>query len=204
MRKRRSIASSRRWPQRAGGKARARRNIRRLAGEVAVLLYAPAESIRLPRGLDRAVVVVVAGEVCLRGDRQPSVDWLEPPSAATADAGAIASWDAEALLAVESRLGRAIGPYGRLAVRRAAQTADLAELYRALAPLMKDAAAREEFLSGAPQQAASDFGPGTVLTLARLPRGQRPPLAAQGQVELLALCDEALSGSRPTASAASA
>lgn len=194
-----ALAATRRW-QGAGAEEH-----RRLAGEVAVLLYAPAESIRLPRGLDRAVVVVVAGEVCLRGDRQPSVDWLEPPSAATADAGAIASWDAEALLAVESRLGRAIGPYGRLAVRRAArETADLAELYRALAPLIKDAAAREEFLSGAPQQAASDFGPGTVLTLARLPRGQRPPLAAQGQVELLALCDEALSGSRPTASAASA
>jgi hypothetical protein len=150
------------------------------------LLYAPGEPIRLPRGLEHAAALVVSGEIRLHG-AAPG-DWLEPPTTAL-DSGPMRARDTEALLAVEERLGRAIGPYGRLAARRAARTADTpAALHRALAPLIPGEAERAAFLAAAPSETVRDFGPGTVLRLAAAPSGRK--LVAKGRVELLAVINQ--------------
>jgi len=180
-----ALKASRRWRE-ADAEAS-----ERLARAGTMLLYAPGEPIRLPRGIDRTIAVVVSGGIRLHGTEPGAADIVEPPPSAGDDAGPVTGWDLETLLEVEARLGEAIGPYARLAVRRAAQTSpDLAALHRALAPLIKHPAARAAFLNGVPQDSIRDFGAGTVMRLERGPRPSRPALAARSQVELLALSED--------------
>jgi small-conductance mechanosensitive channel len=162
------------------------------------LLYAPNEPILLPRTLDRAVAVLVAGEVRLSG-LEPSVpNWIEPAAVNEDhdDLGPVVDWEIETLLNVEAKLGHAIGPYARLAVRQAAREAtDLTTLYRRLATLIDDPASRAEFLRAAPQDAVRDFGPGTAFAVRCKGRGLASPggaLMALGPVELLAIPSEHL------------
>jgi hypothetical protein len=153
------------------------------------LLYAPDEPILLPRDLDHAVATLVAGEVRLSSSTPSLPDWIEP--AVTEAHGLSTDWDIETLLEVESQLGHAIGPYARLAVRRAArEAADIATLYRQLAALILDPPTRHEFLSKAPQIAVRDFGPGSAFVVRCEGRGLAAPggpLTARGEVELLVI-----------------
>jgi hypothetical protein len=186
-----ALGSARRW-QDTGGSER-----ERLARSGRRLLFAPREPIRAPRGLDGSLAVVISGTIRLIGDAPPSLAEIEPPVAENADPGASA-WNADELQPVEAHLGYAIGPFARLAVRRAAaQTANPAELFQRLAPLIEKAADREAFLRNAPDEAVQDFGAGAVLRLRRTRETGLLP-SALDQVELLALPVTAGSGASRT------
>jgi hypothetical protein len=152
-------------------------------------LFAPNEPILLPRDLDQAVAVVVAGDVRASVPTEP--DWIEQAVKEIHRQGAAVDWDQEMLARVESQLGRAIGPYARLAVRLAARESDeLGTLYGRLAALIHDRAARDEFLRVAPQIPFRDFGPGTAFVVRCGRAGLSAPdgpLTARGEVELLAI-----------------
>jgi small-conductance mechanosensitive channel len=183
-----ALGSARRW-QDTGSSER-----ERLARSGRRLLFAPREPIRPPRGLDGSLAVVVSGTIRLIGDEPPSLAEIEPPLAVNADPGAGSAWYVDELQPVEEHLGYAIGPFARLAVRRAAaQTANPAELFQRLAPLIEKAADREAFLRNAPDQAVQDFGAGAVLRLRRTRETWLLP-SALDQVELLALPVTAGSG----------
>jgi hypothetical protein len=186
-----ALAGTRRWQRRDGAE------LERLLRRGRRLLYAPDEPILLPRDLDRSVVTLVAGNVQSSGPLASVPHWIEPPVTQAHDRGPAVDWDLEKLLEVESQLGRAIGPYARLAVRRAArETADLASLYRRLAELIRDPSTRDAFLRHAPQDGMEVFGPGTVFTVRCEGRGLAAPggaLIARGEVELLAIPSDQLS-----------
>jgi small-conductance mechanosensitive channel len=160
------------------------------------LLYSPNEPILLPRDLDQAVAVLVAGEVRLFGPEPSAFEWIEPAANEVRDLGPIVDWEIETLLNVEAKLAFAIGPYARLAVRQAAREAtDLTTLYRGLAALIHDPASRDEFLRAAPQDVVRNFGPGTAFAVRCEGRGLAAPggaLTALAQVELLAIPSERL------------
>ncbi len=183
-----ALAGARRW------RDRDQAELERLVRCGRRLLYAPNEPILLPRDLDQAVAVVVAGELRLFGSEPSVPDWIEPAAKEDHDRGPIVDWEIETLLEVEAKLGLAIGPYARLAVRQAAREAsDLATLYRRLASLIVDPASRAEFLRAAPQDAVRDFGPGTAFAVQCRGRGLAAPegaLMALGQAELLAIPSE--------------
>jgi len=178
-----ALAGTRRWRKRKPA------DLERLVRRGRRLLYAPDEPILLPRDLDHAVATLVAGEVRLSSSTPSLPDWIEP--AVTEAHGLSTDWNIETLLEVESQLGHAIGPYARLAVRRAArEAADIATLYRQLAALILDPPTRHEFLSKAPQIAVRDFGPGSAFVVRCEGRGLAAPggpLTARGEVELLVI-----------------
>ena len=131
------------------------------------------------------------------GGSEPSLpNWIEPAATQDHDLGSAVDWEIETLLEVEAKLGLAIGPYARLAVRQAAREAtDLTTLHRRLAALIRDPASRAEFLRTAPQDAVRDFSPGTAFPVRCRGRGLAAPegaLMALGQVELLAVPSERL------------
>jgi small-conductance mechanosensitive channel len=197
-----ALGGSRRWHGRNPGE------LEQLARGGRRLLYAPREPILLPRDLDRAVVTLVTGEVLMSGAVLSVPDWIEPAVSAAHDRASALDWDIETLLEVESQLGRAIGPYARLAVRRAArEAADLATLYRQLAVLIGDPAARDAFLANAPRNAVRSFGPGTAFAVRCAGRGRLAApggaLSARGEVELLAIPIDRLGDNRDALSAAS-
>lgn len=168
------------------------------------LLYAPNEPVLLPADLDRAFAVLVSGELRLADLGAAAPDWIEPPVKEVQEAGRI-SWDAKSLLEVEEQLSAAIGPYARMAVRRAArEVADLATLYRRVAVLIEDAQARAEFLRMAPYGIVRDFRIGTAFTGRGGEAGDAvaAPLRALGQVELLAIPAERMKRLRPSATGA--
>jgi small-conductance mechanosensitive channel len=177
-----ALAASRRWHS----VARAEQLDLAKTGER--LLYAPQEAIRLPRGISRAVALVIAGEIVLNGDPDPAAVDIEPPLSETPDIAAAVHWNPELLLDVEQRLAEAIGPYARYAVSSTARdTTDSAALHQRLAVLVRNPAAHDAFLQAAPRQPAGRYGRGTVLQLRRSSRGRNNLLTAHGQVELLVL-----------------
>jgi small-conductance mechanosensitive channel len=186
-----ALAGTRRWHRRNAA------DLEGLLRRGRRLLFAPDEPILLPRDLDYSVVTLVAGNVQSAGPISPVSDWIEPPVTQAHDRGPAVDWDFEKLLEVESQLGRAIGPYARLAVRQAARdTADLATLYRRLADLIRDPSTRDAFLRNAPQDGVGVFGPGTVFAVRCAGRGLAAPggaLIARGEVELLAIPADQLS-----------
>jgi small-conductance mechanosensitive channel len=183
-----ALAGTRRWRDRDHSE------LERLIRDGRRLLYAPNEAILLSRELDQAVAVLVAGEVRLSGPEPSASKWIESAVNEDRDRGPIVDWDIETLLDVEAKLGVAIGPYARLAVRQVAREAtDLTTLYRRLAVLIHDPASRAEFLRAAPLDTVRDFGPGTVFTVRCKGRRLAAPagaLMALGQVELLAIPSE--------------
>ncbi len=180
-----ALAGARRWRDRDAAE------LERLVRCGWRLLYAPDEPIQLPRDLDQAVAVLVAGQLRLFGPEPSAPKWIEPAANEDHDLRPIVDWEIETLLELEAKLGLAIGPYAQLAVRQAAREAtDLTTLYRRLAALIHDPASRAEFLRAAPQDAVQDFGPGTAFAVRCKGRGLAVPggaLIALGQVELLAI-----------------
>ena len=180
-----ALGDTRRWHRHDGA------DLERLVRRGRRLLYAPDEAILLPRDLDGAIVTLVAGHVQLSGPPSSAPHWIEPPVTAAHDRGPMVDWDHGKLLEVESQLGRAIGPYARLAVRQAAREApDLAALYQRLADLIREPAVRDEFLRNAPRGDTRVFGLGTVFAVRCEGRGLAAPggpLMARGEVELLAI-----------------
>jgi hypothetical protein len=190
-----ALADARCWHRHDGA------DLERLVRRGRRLLYAPDEAILLPRDLDGAVVTLVAGHVQSSARAASAQQWIEPPVTVAHDRGPSVDWDLGKLLEVESQLGRAIGPYARLAVRQAARGAsDLAELYRRLADLIPESAVRDEFLRNAPRDDTKVFGPGTVFTVRCEGRGLAAPagpLTARGEVELLAIASAGLDDMQP-------
>lgn len=153
------------------------------------LLYAPNEPVLLPADLDQAFAVLVSGELRLSDAGPTTPDGIEPPINDVQEIEQI-SWDAKTLLQVEAQLSEAIGPYARMAVRRAArEVADLPALYRRVAVLIENSQTRDQFLRMAPHSAVRDFRIGTAFTVWRGSSGEAPArtLVALGQVELLAI-----------------
>ncbi len=185
-----ALAGTRRWRDRDHAE------LEHVARSGRRLLYAPNEPILLPRDLDQAVAVLVAGELRLFGSEPSLPNWIEPAATQDHDLSSAVDWEIETLLEVEAKLGLAIGPYARLAVRQAAREAtDLTTLHRRLAALIRDPASRAEFLRTAPQDAVRDFSPGTAFPVRCRGRGLAAPegaLTALGQVELLAVPSERL------------
>jgi hypothetical protein len=156
------------------------------------LLYAPGEPILLPRELDGAFAVIVAGEVYLREGWRDIPLWLETVGGVPDEP--IAPIDVETRLTIERQLGAIIGPYARHALERAAGTiVGAAALYRYLADFIDEPGARAQFLQFAPKDVVRYFGRSTAFFVRDPEPGNRTrhaSLAALTEVELLAVPSE--------------